>query len=547
MLRHLTVENYALIDHLEMELDKNLNIITGETGAGKSILLGALGMLLGNKSDSSAIKDNSQNCIVEGTFSLEGHNLQALFEENDWDYDDTVVVRRMISPAGKSRAFINDLPVQLADLKQFGSRLIDIHSQHQNRVLSDELFRIHAIDLLAETHDILNQYRTEYNSLTALKRELANLKESAEQGQREQEWLTYQVDELMSANLQEGEVEELESELLMLENADRIAEALTSFRNRADDDSMGLLIQLKSSYKDFESISKSYAPAKDYAERLKSVLAELKDMNSSIAAECENVEADPVRLQKVSDRLNVIYTLSQKHRVSTLAELIDVRDKYSAQLNSIVQSDENISELNKKIEKCESKAQSLAAKIHAKREKATPKFEKEICSTLSMLGMPDTQFKVAITPLDRLIATGADRVEFLFSANKGASLQAVDRIASGGEISRVMLALKSLLAARMKLPTIIFDEIDTGVSGRIADAMGDIISSLSESMQVIDITHLPQVASKGETHFVVYKRDGHTNITKLSKAERVEHIATMISGSHISEAALEQAQILLKK
>lgn len=547
MLRRLIVENYALIDHLEMELDENLNIITGETGAGKSILLGALGLLLGNKNDGSAIKDNTQNCIVEGIFSLTGHGLEGLFEENDWDYDEQIAVRRMISPAGKSRAFINDIPVQLADLKLLGSKLIDIHSQHQNRVLSDEGFRINALDLLAQNEDLLSKYRVKFSELATLKSELTKLEAEAQQGQRDVEWLTFQVNELTTAALQEGEDTDLESELLVLENADRISESLTQFRNAMDDDNVGVLLQLKQSINSFDSVASSYAPAKDYFERLQSVVAELKDMNSSITAESERVESDPQRLQKVSDRLGVIYSLQQKHHVSNLAELIAVRDQYQTKLNSIVQSDDNINALRESISKCETAARLVAEKIRARREKAAPKFEREIVATLTMLGMAQTRFCVVVTPLERLVASGGDSVEFLFSANPTMSPQPIERIASGGEISRVMLSLKALLAARMKLPTIIFDEIDTGVSGRIADAMGEIIASLSSTMQVIDITHLPQVASKGDTHFVVYKDGGHTNITKLSAEDRVTQIATMISGSHISDAALEQAKILLKR
>ncbi len=545
MLCRLTVKNYALIDHLEMELDENLNIITGETGAGKSILLGALGLLLGNKNDGSAIKDNTQSCVVEGIFSLDGYGLESLFEDNDWDYDEQTSIRRMISPAGKSRAFINDIPVQLVDLKLLGSRLIDIHSQHQNRVLSDENFRINAIDLLAENETLLSKYRAEYSSLTSLRAQLSQLEAEAEHGRRDVEWLTYQVNELTTAALREGEDCEAEVELMVLENADRISESLTEFRNVMDDENMGVLIQLKRSLNSFDSISKSYAPAAEYRDRLQSVVAELKDMNSSITHESERVESDPSRLQKVSDRLGVIYSLTQKHRAADLGELITIRDNYQSKLNSIVQSDDNINTLKLRINESDNRARSLAEKVSARRVKAAPKFESEIVSTLSMLGMEQTQFKVDIVPLEHLSSRGCDSVEFLFSSNPNHTPQSVERIASGGEISRVMLSLKALLAARMKLPTIIFDEIDTGVSGRIADAMGEIIASLSNVMQVVDITHLPQVASKGDTHFVVYKDGGRTNITKLTPEQRVDQIATMLSGSHITQAALDQAKILL--
>ena len=547
MLRRITIDNYALIDHLEMVLDDSLNIITGETGAGKSILLGALGLLLGNKNDGSAIKDNTQSCVIEAVFDIDSLNLKPLFDEQDWEWNSTVVVRRMISPSGKSRAFINDVPVQLSDLKLIGSQLIDIHSQHQNRLLSDENFRLRALDLLADNGELLSSYRTIYNDLLALGRELSQREQSAETLSREQEWLRYQVEELTTAALKEGEDKLAEAELLTLENADRITEALSTFVERADDDNYGLLTQLKSSLNLFNNTLTSYAPSKEYAERLQSIVAEVKDMSSSMARERENIEADPERMERLSDRLNTIYSLCQKHRVESLTELIATRDRYTEQLSSITEGDEQIAKLKLSIDRLQAKARESADRLHKRRASVAPQFEAEIVATLEKLGMSGVVFKVAITTLPSLGQCGADNVEFLFSANAGKEPQSVERIASGGEVSRVMLSLKALLASRMSLPTIIFDEIDTGVSGRIADAMGDIISQLSTSMQVVDITHLPQVASKGDTHFVVYKSEGRTHIRKLSAEERHEHIATMLSGSMVTEAALEQAKILLRE
>lgn len=546
-MRKITIENYALIDHLKMEIDEHLNIITGETGAGKSILLGALGLLLGNKNDGAAIKDNTKSCIIEAQFDVESLGLEQFFEDNDWEWDTEVVVRRMISPSGKSRAFVNDMPVQLVDLKELGARLIDIHSQHQNRVLSDDAFRLQALDLLAGNEQLLAEFSTIYNSLQALQSSLNTAQKAVESAHREQEWLTYQVEELEAAALKEGEDRDAEIELSLLENVDKIGDALSLFMQRMDDENFGVLLSLKSSQSDFASLSESYPPASDYAQRLTAVLAELKDLNSSMSKESERVESDPEKLQRLSDRLNTIYSLCQKHRAKDLSELLVIRAKYSSQLLSIVQGDENIEKLKVAIAQKQSEANKLAEKLHKSREAVAPKFEKEIVATLQKLGMEDVVFKAALSPMSQLIATGADRVDFLFSANRGVAPQAVERIASGGEISRVMLSLKALLAQRMKLPTIIFDEIDTGVSGRIADAMGEIIASLALSMQVIDITHLPQVASKGDTHFVVYKQDGRTNITKLTDEERVNQIATMLSGSEITEAAEQQAKILLKR
>ncbi len=545
MLRRITIENYALIDHLVMDLDERLNIITGETGAGKSILLGALGLLLGNKNDGSALKDNTKSCLVEALFDVESLSLEPLFEQYDWEWSAQTVVRRVISPSGKSRAFVNDLPVQLVELRELGARLIDIHSQHQNRVLCDESFRVQAIDLLAGNQTLRESYGATFDTLQLQRKQLAELERELEQGRREQEWLMHQVEELTTAALKEGEDKVAEAELALLENVESIGEALAGFSARMEDENFGVLAAVKASQSALASVAEHYAPAAEYAERLQSVLAELKDMNSSISLEVERIESDPQKLQQLTDRLNTIYSLIQKHRAQDLDELIAMRDKYSSQLLSIAQGDENIEELRASIEQQEAKATRLAAELRATRQEVAPRFEEQIASTLRRLGMVDVLFTVAITELSSLTAAGGDRVEFLFSANRGVAPQPIDKIASGGEISRVMLALKALLAQRMKLPTIIFDEIDTGVSGRIADAMGEIIAELSTSMQVIDITHLPQVASKGSTHFVVYKSEGRTNITKLNADERIKQIATMLSGSEITDAALEQAKILL--
>ena len=545
MLRRLSVENYALIDKLEMELDPHLNIITGETGAGKSILLGALGLLLGAKNDGQAMKDATRNCTVEGTFDLAGSSLEAFFAENDLDYAPETTLTRMITPAGKSRAFVNDVPVQLAQLRELGARLLDIHSQHQNLILSSEEFRTSALDTVAANGELLTQYAAQYARLTELRRRLAALREEAANGRRDEEWLRFQTEELTSANLRPGEQAELEEELAVLENADRIGEALTSLRNALDADETGVLAQLKNSENELNHIRSHYPAAGEYAGRLRSVLEELKDINGSAAAACERLDADPERLAKCSARLDTLIALQQKHRAADEAELIALRDRCAAQLAAIVHSDEEIAQAEAALSEAAEKTATLADRLHKTREKAAAGFEKHILSTLARLGMPETVFRIALTPLAEPGRTGS--VQFLFTANPRMTPQPVERIASGGELSRVMLALKALLAERMQLPTIIFDEIDTGVSGRIADAMGEIIASLSASMQVVDITHLPQVASKGTAHFVVYKRGGRTDITRLGDEERVTEIAKMLSGSEITDAAVAQARILLGK
>lgn len=545
MLRRLLVENYALIDKLEMELDARLNIITGETGAGKSILLGALGLLLGNKNDGSAMKDNTRNCVVEGSFDLTGRGLETFFDDNDLDYATQSVVRRMITPAGKSRAFINDIPVQLSQLRDFGERLLDIHSQHQNLILSSEEFRISALDTVASNAALREEYMVHYTALSTLRRKLATLREEAANGRKDEEWLRYQTEELTAANLRAGEQEELEAEQAVLGNADQIGETLTSLRNAFDSEENGILPQLKVAETALSHLRESYPQATEIAARLRSVLEELKDINTVVTADNERIDADPERLQVVDTRLATLYSLEQKHRTATLGDLILLRDRYAERLSKIVHGDEQIAVLEAEIAKTTAKAEALAGKLHAARAKVAPAFEKHIIATLTLLGMPETVFRIGLNDVGELTRMGRDQVAFLFTANRNTTPQPVERIASGGELSRVMLALKALLAERMQLPTIIFDEIDSGVSGRIADAMGQIICSLSATMQVVDITHLPQVASKGATHFVVYKRDGQTHITRLTAEERITEIAKMLSGSEITPAALEQARILL--
>lgn len=547
MLRRLSVENYVLIDKLEMELDPRLNIITGETGAGKSILLGALGLLLGARNDGSARKDAARNCTVEGLFDLTDSGLEDFFEENDLDFAPQTTLTRVITPAGKSRAFVNDVPVQLTQLRELGSRLLDIHSQHQNLILSSEEFRTSALDTVAGNRALLEQYAAQYAEVQQLKRQLNALREEAERGRRDEEWLRHRTDELTAANLREGEQAELEQELGILENADRIGEALTTLRNAFDADETGILAQLKNAETELNHLRGSYPAAGEYADRLRSVLEELKDIDASAAEASERLDTDPERLAKLSARLDALIALQQKYRVADERALIALRDEGAEKLAAIVHGDEAIAATEKALQEASERTMTLAAALHEAREKAAAGFEKHILATLARLGMPDTVFRIELAPLAEAGRTGCDSVRFLFTANRGTAPRPIEQIASGGELSRVMLALKALLAERMQLPTILFDEIDTGVSGRIADAMGEIIATLSASMQVVDITHLPQVASKGTAHFVVYKRDGRTDIARLDEAQRVTEIAKMLSGAEITDAALAQARILLGK
>ena len=544
MLKRLVVENYALIEHLEIEFDSSLNIITGETGAGKSILMGALALLLGAKNDSTTIKDNSRSCVVEGEFDIANLGLEEAFEELDIDYAHETIIRRTISPSGKSRAFVNDQPVQLADLKQLGAYLIDIHSQHQNLILSSTQFRIRAIDTIAGNGELLAEYKNAFESLQVSRNVLVDLQESAKRNADEEDWLRHQAEELRGANLRVGEVEELEQELRTLENADSISEALQRVTQSLNEEVTGVLTTLREAENSLRRVSENYALAGELIERLHSAAVELKDISATTAYDLERIESNPERLDAVNSRLDLIYTLQRKHRCEGIAELIALRDKYTEQLSAIEHSDELLAEAEQRVAECEKKTTALAVKLHDARLKASPAFAKGVVEILRNVAMADAEFKIAVTPCTPT-ASGADMVDFLFSANASVEPRPIEKIASGGELSRVMLALKTILARHLALPTIIFDEIDTGISGRTANDVGDIIAQLAQSMQVIDITHSPQVASKGSRHFLVYKEQSRSNIRPLSQEERIEEIAKMLSGDTITDAALAQAKHLL--
>lgn len=544
MLQRLVVENYALIDHLEIEFDSSLNIITGETGAGKSILLGALSLLLGAKNDSTTIKDGSRACVVEGEFNIANLGLADAFAELDIDYDDQTIIRRTISPSGKSRAFVNDQPVQLADLKQLGAYLIDIHSQHQNLILSSPQFRLRAIDTIAENGALLAEYGKAFEALQSAKSHLAELQQAAKRNAEEEDWLRHQAEELRGASLREGEVEELEAELRTLENADSINEALQLVTQSLEEEQTGIIATLREAENALRRVAENYTSATELIERLHSTAVELRDISATTSSDLERIEANPERLDAVNARLDTIFTLQRKHRCESVEELIAIRNNYEAQLSAIEHSEECIAEAEQHVAKAEGVATALAIKLHDARVKASPKFAKAVTEILHTVAMADAEFKIAVTATQPT-SSGADTVDFLFTANASVEPRPIEKIASGGELSRVMLALKSILARHLALPTIIFDEIDTGISGRTANDVGDIINSLSSSMQVIDITHSPQVASKGSRHFLVYKEQSCTHIRPLTAEERIEEIAKMLSGDSITEAALTQAKHLL--
>ena len=547
MLKSLTIENYALIDSLHVEWDEHLNIITGETGAGKSILLGALGLLLGAKNEGQATKDLERNCVVEASFDIARLNLQHLFEELDLDYEAEITIRRVITPAGKSRAFVGDMPVQLATLKELGAHLVDIHSQHQNLILASEEFRTTTLDTLAGNQLLMEAYTAKLATLNALRSEHRTMSAEMEAARKDEEWLRYTVEEFRAAKLKEGEQAETEQTLATLESADRISEALTTLRNALDDEELGAVVALTRSQRELEALGERYAEGATIAERLKSVVAELKDLSTTAADEAERIDADPEKLQRLSDRLNTIYSLEMKHRAESFDDLLAKAAAFEARLATIDNSDTALRELEARIAEADKECRAAAHRLHDARAEVAKHLETSVVETLRMLGMEDAQFVVDVTETESYTPLGMDSVAYLFTANRTTKPGAVERIASGGELSRIMLALKALIAEKRMLPTVIFDEIDTGVSGRIADAMGDIIARLAESMQIVDITHLPQVASKSGAHFVVYKEEGRTNIRRLTKTERVGEIAKMLSGSEITDAALKQAKILLGK
>ena len=549
MLKHLLVKNYAIIDSLEIDFHKGLNIITGETGAGKSILLGALGLILGNRAEANVLKDKEGSCVVEGTFNLEGYNLEPLFKENDLDYLPTTLIRRHISPSGKSRAFVNELPVTLNLLKDIVGRVIDIHSQHQNLLLANANFQLSVLDSFANNVKLIDDYKTLYHNYKKLFNELSELNEKSEQAKADLDYLQFQLNQLDEAKLVEGEEAELEMLQQQLSHAGDIKLALQEVVGYCNADEASVLIWLKDAQIALNRIEDFYPHAKELSTRIEACRIELKDIAQETEIQSEKVDVDPAQLERVSQRLDLINTLMQKHRVSSVTELIAIRDELRSKVDEIVNYDTIVERKTAELNALQTEAFSKAKEISDTRTKVSASFEKSIQSLLAQLGMPYANFSVDISQVDELLPTGIDKAVFLFSANKQVAMQELSKVASGGELSRLMLSLKSLMVKAKGLPTIILDEIDTGVSGDIADKVGNIIYDMSTGMQVINITHLPQIASKGNTHFLVYKQNDSqsstTHIRLLGSEERVLEIAKMLSGEQISDAALSNAKHLL--
>ena len=549
MLERLSIENYALIQQLELELSPSLNIITGETGAGKSILLGALGLIMGNRADTAVLKDSGRNCVIEGLFDMGGYGLETFFDENELDYERHTVIRRIVTPAGKSRAYVNDLPVQLATLRELAAHLIDIHSQNQGVLVADGEFRIRVLDSLADNRGLRAEYGRAYRALREREQELARLREEVGRNRRDEEYMRFQWQQIAALGLHEGELQELEAEQRELSNAEGILAALSEAGGLMENDETGVLAALKTAEAALQRIGGVLEGTSDLAARIHSAYVELKDVSGEVASLAGRIEDNPARLEAVDNRIGAVSDLMRRYGAASSDELLALGNDLATRLEAITDSDAEIAELEAETGALRVTAEGLAAAVTARRTEASALFDEAVGRVLARLGMPSARFVTEITPSGALSPSGADSVRFLFNANGGEGLQSLERIASGGETSRVMLALKSIVARSTKLPTILFDEIDTGVSGKIADAMGRIIAELGDSMQVVNITHLPQVASKGETHFLVYKEASPSgNVTRirlLDREARVGEIAKMLSGSEVTEAAVAQARALL--
>lgn len=550
MLRSLYIQNYALIEKLDISFGAGFSVITGETGAGKSIILGAIGLLLGQRAEVKAIRQGASKCVIEARFDISAYGMEPFFEDNELEYEEECILRREVYASGKSRAFINDTPASLVQMKELGEQLIDVHSQHQNLLLNKEGFQLNVLDILSHNDEQLSTYQSLYREWKQAQQELANLIARAEQNKADEDYIRFQLEQLEEANLSAGEQEELEQETDMLSHAEEIKAGLFRVGQLLTSDEGGLLAGLKESLNTMLGLQKVYSPATELAERLESTYIELKDVSQEVSSQEEDVEFNPDRLEEVNDRLNLIYTLQQKHRATTVEELLALAEEYAAKLAAITSYDERIGELTTLCDTLYNKVRKQAAVLTKARTGAAREVEKQMASRLVPLGMPNVRFQVEMGIRKEPGVHGEDTVNFLFSANKNGSLQNISSVASGGEIARVMLSIKAMIAGAVKLPTIVFDEIDTGVSGEIADRMADIMQEMGEQdRQVISITHLPQIAARGCAHYKVYKQDNETetnsHIRRLADEERVEEIAHMLSGATLTEAALNNAKALL--
>ena len=550
MLSRLSISNYALINKLQVNFHANLNTMTGETGAGKSIILGALSLILGNRADLSVLKEKDKKCIVEGQFEVSNYPLKRFFETNDLDYDSSTILRREITPSGKSRAFINDTPVNLKVMRELGLQLIDIHSQHQNLELSNQKFQLNLVDSVAGAGEALKKYKAQFLAYKSIKKELDQLQENAEQAQADLDYYQFQFTQLEEARLEENEQEDLESELEQLNHAEEIKTALNETVALLDNENFSVLQGVKDGHRTLNKVTDYLKDAESLAERLESAAIELSDIHQELEILAEQVEFNPARIEEVNDRLNLLYSLQQKHHVATVAELIVLRNEFDQKINKAVGYDDEIEFLKNKLEEQKAEVEKLAQSLSKTRQKAFKKIESSVVSDLNQMGMTKAKLQVVHNYLEDFQPDGKDGIAFLFSANPDSEPDEISKIASGGEMSRLMLAIKNLLRNSKALPTIVFDEIDTGVSGEIALKMGTIIKSFSANTQIINITHLPQIAAKGDTHFRVYKFEEKgktfTSIKALDAAERVEELAKMVGGENLTETTIKAAEELLR-
>jgi len=551
MLKHLYIKNFTLIDELDIELHEGFSVITGETGAGKSIILGAIALLLGQRADSKTIKQGADKCVIEASFDLSRYGMDDFFEENDIEYDpDDCIIRRELTASGKSRAFINDTPVQLSMLKELGERLVDVHSQHQNLLLNKQDFQLGVVDIIADDGTALSQYQQTFHKCQSIKKQLDELKESVERNRQNLDFLQFQCDELTQAALVEGEQEELEQRGETMSHAEEIKSALYETDNALGAEDTGVVTSLRSSMSALRGISRVFPAVEELSQRLESCYIEVKDISQDVARYLDDVDFDPSELDAINNRLDRLYDLEKKYHVETVEELMARRDEIRQQLDSIENSDESLAELQQQLDALLKQAGKEADALTKLRTKAARQIQDDMQSKLVPLGMPAVRFSVQITP-EQLGPNGQDKVSFLFSANASTPLQPIAQVASGGEIARVMLSLKAMISGAVKLPTIIFDEIDTGVSGKMAEKMAEMMKDMGcHGRQVVSITHLPQIAALGTHHYKVEKKETSQGTTSSMKAlsadERILEIAQMLSGSDVSDAAIQNAKELLK-
>ena len=552
MLRQLYIRNFTLIDELDITFKPGFSVITGETGAGKSIILGAIGQILGNRADARMVKAGCDKCVIEAHFDLSNYDMESFFDDNDIDYEpEDCIIRRELKANGKSRAFINDTPVALTTARELGQQLVDIHSQHQNLLLQKEDFQLNVVDIIAHNSQLLNDYRTLFDGYAKAKAALREKEEECEKDRANEDFLRFQADELVKAQLIDGEQEELEQELETLSHAEDIKGALFDADNLLSGDDRSITQSCKTMLSRLSDIGDVYPAIRQVTERIDSAYIELKDIARDISNLAESIDFDPARLTMANERLDTIYTLQKKHHVESVAELIAIRDNLTSRLNDITNSEDMLEDMRRQVEDMHRKATEAAARLTESRQEAARHVTEQLLAQMTALGMPNARFEIKFETKE-LAVDGADRISYMFSANKNVPLEPIAQVASGGEVARVMLSLKAMISGAVKLPTIIFDEIDTGVSGRVAEMMAQIMRQMGRAdRQVISITHLPQIAALGTTHYKVEKTDtDDTTISRmrmLGHDERITEIAQMLSGSNISDAAIENAKSLLEK